>query len=443
MDDLPVELVQRIGRFCNRKQDLSSFAATCTLALVSVRPILFESISIITTMALQYDMMLSLSESNLAILVREIYFYFTPSCDLSQWPHLLVLFTHMRRILLSTSTRIGNGRRLQGDEVHGFHNLITGLSSLSTIRSLHVYGGDMPDVQFHSLNTIHLCDCSFSQSDTSNPPSQRWLPSTLSLGVCEFPCTLFPGVFDWTCMRQFIGTQNVQTLVIDWPEMRPVFDCDFPNIKSLVLQRAYPSLSTLSSNSCILVKDYVEDTIKPTTGIPKQLKNYSVCWRVTQPKFGDIVHAFPSLLQGVLTDNFSLKLIFEEMLLEVFFLDGAPFLRNSILSLLPSANAVIFGISVSYPTRHQVLVWNPRWKSYSSIHALIDEMERQLYAHLPLEGGGKVSGGIFWEFSLRHHSWDSPGRNSWDFLPPQEDRHLYAFPSPSRNHFQAQQRVNS
>lgn len=147
-----------------------------------------------------------------------------------------------------------------------------------------------------------------------------------------------------------------------------------------------------------------------------------------QGDFGNIVNAFPRLLQGMVTRNFSIKLILAEKLLKIFFSDGAPFLHTSILALLPSANAIMFGISISYPVGRYKPRWVRPWKSYTSAHAWIDEMERQLYACLPLEGDGKVSGGIFWELSPHYHSWESPGRYSWAFLPPKEDRHRYEFP---------------
>lgn len=231
MDTIPVELFQRIARFCRKKRDISSFSATCTLALASIRPVLFESIQIVAVEG-HYPRTVSLSKSNLASLVRVISFHFYPHSDLCKWRPLLILFTHVRRILLSTISK-----QLEEDHVQGFQDLLVGLSSLSTIRSLHVYGGDMPDVkdvQFHSLDCIHLLECSFVPPDPNSPPRQRWFPSTLSLGVC-----------DWTSAQKFVGTRNVRTLVIDWPEMKAVLECDFPHIHSLALQRAYPSLSTL------------------------------------------------------------------------------------------------------------------------------------------------------------------------------------------------------
>jgi len=158
MDNLPFELFQRIARFCGNKEDLSSFSATCTLALASVRPVLFESIQIVATRA-GYTKTLGLSNSDLASLVRFVSFHFYPKCNLSLWHPLLILFTHMRRILLSTITD-----QLEQDRVQGFRDLLAGLSSLSTIRTLHVYGGNMPDVkdvQFQSLDCIHLLECSF------------------------------------------------------------------------------------------------------------------------------------------------------------------------------------------------------------------------------------------------------------------------------------------
>ena len=68
----------------------------------------------------------------------------------------------------------------------------------------------------------------------------------------------------------------MHTLVINWPQMRPLFKSDFPNIKSLVLQSVYPSISTLRSNHCILVEGYEEDVLESMPGMPKQFKNYSV-----------------------------------------------------------------------------------------------------------------------------------------------------------------------
>lgn len=166
-----------------------------------------------------------------------------------------------------------------------------------------------------------------------------------------------------------------------------------------------------------------------TTIFHKPLENYSVRWEVSaRGHFGDIVNAFPRFLQGMVTRNFSIKLIFAERLLNIFFSDGASFLRTSILALLPLANAIMFGISISYPAGTYEHRWVRPWQSYPSPHAWIEEMERQLYAYLPCEGDGRVSGGIFWELSHHHHSWESPGRYSWAFLPPQEDRHLYDFP---------------
>jgi len=234
---------------------------------------------------------------------------------------------------------------------------------------------------------------------------------------------------DWTSAQQFIDTRNVRTLVIDWPEMKAVLECDFPHIHSLALQRAYLFLSTLSPNSCVLVKDYPKDIIDMATIFHQPLENYSLRWEVSAGgHFGEIVNAFPRFLQGMVTRNFSIKLIFVERFLKKFFSDGACFLPTSILTLLSSANAIMFGISISYPTgtynRRGVFPWN----SYPSPQAWIEEMERQLHAYLPCEGDGRVSRGIFWELSHHHHSWESPGRYSWAFLPPQEDRHRYDFP---------------
>jgi len=234
---------------------------------------------------------------------------------------------------------------------------------------------------------------------------------------------------DWTSAQQFIGTRNVRTLVIDWPVMKAVLECDFPHIQSLALQRVYPSLSTLSSSSCILVKNYPEGIIDQTTIFHKPLDDYSVRWNISVPShFTEIVKAFPRLLQGMATRTFSIKLIFPEALLDRFFMGGAPYLRNSIPVLLLSADAIMFGISISYPPRRCKRYWVNPWKYYRSPQAWVEKMEQDLYAYLPREGDGKVSGGIFWELSHHYHSWESPGRHSGDFLPPREDRHRYVFP---------------
>lgn len=230
MDTLPAELLQRIGRF-STQLNMSSFASTSSWILESVRPVLFESITIETAVSQCYHRKVALGKSVLRLLVRNVYFYFTPTCDISQWKMILTPFTRMRNIVLSMAFSYRH-KRIERDNVHHFHDLVAGISSISTIRSLYVHGGDMPDVQFDSLDTIHLRDCSFSIPDSTNAP--KWFPSTLALGGC-----------DWTWAQKVIGTQNVHTLVIDWPQMRPVFKFDFPNIKSLVLQSAYPSISTL------------------------------------------------------------------------------------------------------------------------------------------------------------------------------------------------------
>ena len=94
MDTLPIELLQQIGRL-SMQLNMSSFVATSSWISESVQPALFESITINTTIPSQYDLKLALSESILRLLVQDVYFYFTLTCDIFQWKTILILFICM------------------------------------------------------------------------------------------------------------------------------------------------------------------------------------------------------------------------------------------------------------------------------------------------------------------------------------------------------------
>ena len=166
MDTLPIELLQWIGRL-SMQSNMSFFAATFSWISESVWPALFESITIDTTISSQYDLKLALSESILRLLVQDVYFYFTPICDIFQWKTILIFFICMWNIVLSMN-RWNKQRQVEGDNIHHFYNLVPGISSLSTIWSLYVYGGNMPYI-FSSV--------SFSYRIPSTPQNGSLPPS--------------------------------------------------------------------------------------------------------------------------------------------------------------------------------------------------------------------------------------------------------------------------
>ena len=206
--------------------------------------------------------------------------------------------------------------------------------------------------------------------------------------------------------------------------MRPLFKSDFPNIKSLVLQSVYPSISTLQSNHCILVEDYEEDVFKPMPGMPKQLENYFILWKVLR------------LWQS----HQGISMSFARRGHWQFFtqVDVSGNVSQQLLlgwsTLPPELNPFPPIIGQCYPVWYFIVVSNsqkphwldPPWKLYESPYTWIEEMEWQLYTHM--EEDRKVSRGIFWKMSPLYHSWKSPGQYSWSFLPPQDDKHSYVFP---------------
>ncbi|KDR69535.1 hypothetical protein GALMADRAFT_215189 [Galerina marginata CBS 339.88] len=388
MDTVPAEIVLRIASSATKK-DISSLSNTSKSFLDLLRPLLFREI--VVTESQKADLLSEIFTENpqIGALVHSLGI----SVDYLQIEKVAAIvrpLLNIRKACISAPTD-SYSRALE--------SIISDLLARPRLENLHIENCPIPttaDALPSRLTVLDVC-----LSDLHLGPSTPFCPITLSIRRKPVDGGGFVNT-DWTTR---FATENLQTLILDWPETSQILECPLPKVK------------------CIkLFARFNEGTPWMAIRLNSSLEDFTVCLDCcnTVDNFSVIVNSIPDFFFGVVAKCFTLKLTMSTDEISLFLDQGGPLIPGAILHIQPTP--IIF-LSIKFPRRP---IAGLRSSSHTELKikefAWFDLQEQRLQNFIPTSGLG-------WEPKPKNTplDWNFPRCNDWECFPRPNERRQHNF----------------